>query len=328
VTTKSPLPRFCFSALVVVSLAGGTLRAQAVDPRAESRIIQLEARLSQERMAREDAQHRRDLAETALRQDKRSYQRNLAIATALLAILIGLAFHWKRTEESRSARQWGVTDPLTGAKNRRYLEQTIEADMAVCSRRHTRAANRGERAEDCDLVFLLFDLDHFKSINDQHGHMVGDDVLKQIVKCLEEVCRQSDVICRWGGEEFLVVGRFTDRSLAPVHAERIRKSVESAEIHVEGRAPLRVTCSVGYASYPLRAGEASTESWLRIIALADQATYMAKRNGRNRSAGLLAGPQSQRMGDTAVTPDNVKQWLAQDALVLEQDANGSMVASR
>jgi diguanylate cyclase (GGDEF)-like protein len=261
--------------------------------------------------------------------DKRSYQRNLVIAALLLAILLGVALYWKRTEESRSAQQWGITDPLTGAKNRRYLEQTIAADMAVCSRRHGRAAAHGSKAEDSDLVFLLFDLDHFKEINDQHGHMVGDEVLRQIVKALEGVCRQSDVVCRWGGEEFLVVGRFTDRALAPIHAERIRKRVEDCEVVVEGRPPLRVTCSVGYASYPFRVGEAGQESWLRTISLADQATYIAKHNGRNRTAGLLAGDSSGTIGNTPVTPDMVKLWVSQGALELEQNAGrNTLVAAR
>jgi diguanylate cyclase (GGDEF)-like protein len=335
VTTRSPwFTCLFFSALVVSSLAGGTLCAQTDALRRDSseraatasRIIQLEARLAQERAAREYTQRR---AEEDLRNVRRFYQRDLGFAAALIAVLLALAFYLKRTEESRSARQWGITDPLTGARNRRYIEQTIAADMAVSARRHVRATNRGERAEDSDLVFLLFDLDHFKEINDQHGHMVGDDVLKQIVKRLETVCRQSDVICRWGGEEFLVVGRFTDRALAPVHAERIRRGVESCEIRVDGHAPLHVTCSVGYASYPFRIGEASQESWLRLIALADQATYISKRSGRNRSAGLLAGPHAEQMGNAAVTPDMVKQWLAEDVLVVEQDFDrDSMVVAR
>ena len=85
---------------------------------------------------------------------------------------------------------------------------------------------------------------------------------------------------------------------------------------------------MGYASYPFRAGEAGQESWLRIISLADQATYIAKREGRNRSAGLIAGPQAQLMGNAPVTPDMVKLWLAQGALVLEHDAGWSeMVAT-
>jgi diguanylate cyclase (GGDEF)-like protein len=175
---------------------------------------------------------------------------------------------------------------------------------------------------------MLFDLDHFKSINDHYGHMVGDAVLRQIVKSLDEVCRASDVICRWGGEEFLVIGRFTDRSLAPAHAERIRRRVESCEVQIEGHAPLRVTCSVGYVSYPFQIGDGGRESWHRFIALADQATYIAKREGRNRCAGLVAGPQARLIGNSPITPDMVRLWIAQGALLLEHDAGkAEMVAA-
>jgi diguanylate cyclase (GGDEF)-like protein len=310
-------------------LRGKEVRDSIYHAATASRIVDLESRLAAERHAREEAEAGRGKAELDLLANRRSHDLSLGIGAVLLVVLIAIALYWKRTEATRSEQQWGITDPLTGAKNRRYFEQTIAADMAVCARRHVRAASHGGRAEEADLVFLLFDLDHFKEINDQHGHMVGDEVLKQVVAALEEVCRQSDVVCRWGGEEFLVVGRFTDRALAPMHAERIRKRVESCEIALDGRAPLHVTCSVGYASYPLRVGDAGQEGWHQIIALADQATYMSKRGGRNRCTGLLAGPQAEMIGSTAVSPDAVKRWIAEDALILEKDAGrGAMVAAR
>src|SRR6185436_11380435 len=109
-----------------------------------------------------------------------------------------------------------LTDALTGLRNRRYLEQTIGADLAIAS-----------RAAGEDLVFLLVDLDHFKLVNDTYGHDAGDAVLVQVGTILRAFFRTSDSAVRWGGEEFLVVVRFVDRTHAGELAEKLRFAVES-----------------------------------------------------------------------------------------------------
>ena len=166
-----------------------------------------------------------------------------------------------------------LTDPLTQLRNRRYLEQAIGADLQLAER-------RGE-----DLVVLLVDLDHFKGVNDQYGHAAGDAVLVQTADVLRAVFRASDHLVRWGGEEFLVVARFIDRSNGPDLAEKLRAAVEAHPFVLPDGTELRRTCSIGVSAWPI-----PRLTWDQVVQLADQALYEAKRNGRNqfRSAVVTA----------------------------------------
>src|SRR5262249_12428773 len=135
-----------------------------------------------------------------------------------------------------------LTDPLTGLSNRRFLEQAIGADVELSARRHPEGAPPLPRS---DLVFLLVDLDHFKRVNDTHGHAAGDAVLRATASVIRECLRASDYAVRWGGEEFLVVARFVDRVEAPLIAEKIRAGIAARPVAVEGGATLALTCSIG-----------------------------------------------------------------------------------
>lgn len=174
----------------------------------------------------------------------------------------------ERTAELRVAyrkiEEASLTDPLTGLRNRRYLEQTIGADVELAER-------RGE-----DLLFLLVDLDHFKSVNDTYGHAAGDAVLVQTAQVMRSVFRASDAIVRWGGEEFLAVARFVDRREGPAIAEKLRAAIEAHAFVLSGDVVIRRTCSIGVAAFP------SGRSWEQTVAAADEALYAAKRGGRNR----------------------------------------------
>jgi diguanylate cyclase (GGDEF)-like protein len=180
----------------------------------------------------------------------------------------------ERTRELETAyiqiEQASLTDPLTGLRNRRYLEQTIDADLEVSSRGGV------ER----DLVILMVDLDHFKSVNDQYGHAAGDAVLIQLAQVLQQTFRASDHIVRWGGEEFLIVARFVDGSRAGELAEKLRAAVAEHEFVLPDGAVLHRTCSIGVAVWPLP----PNVSWDRAVDLADTALYEAKRSGRDRWA--------------------------------------------
>lgn len=178
-----------------------------------------------------------------------------------------LAVAYERIEQA------SLTDPLTQLGNRRFLEQTLTADAEMASR-------RGE-----DLVFLLVDLDHFKSVNDTHGHAAGDAVLVQTAGVLRAVFRASDHLVRWGGEEFLVVARFVDRERGPELAEKLRAAVEAHEFALPDGTLLRRTCSIGVAAYP-----SSQHTWEQVVDLADHALYEAKRSGRNRAAVSYVQP--------------------------------------
>jgi len=159
-----------------------------------------------------------------------------------------------------------VTDELTGLSNqRRFRELMSKEDERAHRFRH-------------DLSLLILDIDDFKQVNDTHGHLKGDDVLRMIGRVLGEESRGVDEPARYGGEEFAVALPETDLAGAVELAERIRSRIEAERVPgVDGNAPLRVTASIGAASIP-----ASADRARGLIAAADAALYEAKRSGKNR----------------------------------------------
>jgi two-component system cell cycle response regulator len=159
-----------------------------------------------------------------------------------------------------------ITDALTGLHNRRYMETHL-------SRLAGEALHKGR-----SLSVLIADIDHFKGVNDTHGHDIGDIVLKEFATRLKRTVRGMDLACRLGGEEFVVIMPDTDLDQACQAAERIRSQIASETFDIgKSRPLLRVTASVGVAA--LERAEDSAET---ILKRADQALYTAKRNGRNR----------------------------------------------
>ncbi len=155
-------------------------------------------------------------------------------------------------------------DPLTKIANRGFFESCIEEEI--------QRALRYERP----LSLLMMDIDHFKQVNDCHGHQAGDQVLKEVATTVRSTLRRHDAVGRYGGEEFGVLLPETIEANALVVAERCRKSVESTEIRC-GEARLRVTVSVGAASLGPGVDSIST-----LIGRADRALYLAKHAGRNQ----------------------------------------------
>ncbi|HEY5801352.1 MAG TPA: sensor domain-containing diguanylate cyclase, partial [Burkholderiaceae bacterium] len=208
----------------------------------------------------------------------------------------------------RTLEEVSLTDPLTGLRNRRFLFQHLEADVAMSLRRYDDLAKNGAEDDDTapgrDLVFFMVDLDHFKQINDLHGHGAGDMVLIQMRERLREVFRESDYLIRWGGEEFLVVARGTHRSEARAVAERVRLAVTGREFQLADDQTLAATCSIGYACFPFFPALPRLVAWPQVVELADQGLYMAKHAGRNGWAGLAGG----RSG----APDGAFQRIMQD----------------
>jgi diguanylate cyclase (GGDEF)-like protein len=179
-----------------------------------------------------------------------------------------------------------LTDPLTGLRNRRFLQQTIGADLELALRRH--ADGKGKDGE-ADLIFLLLDLDHFKSVNDTHGHAAGDAVLVRTAELLRGVVRGSDAVVRWGGEEFLAVVRFADRRGAPALAEKVRAAIAATPFALPNGSVLRRTASLGFAVYPFSPANPPAVGWQEVVDAADRALYAAKRNGRDRWVGIADG---------------------------------------
>lgn len=159
-------------------------------------------------------------------------------------------------------------DPLTGLYNRRYLDDTLQRELDRCAR------------EGLPLSLLLIDLDHFKQINDRHGHSAGDEVLRQISTLLLRHMRSSDICCRYGGEEFLLVLPGVDQEAAIERAELCRRQVagqQTAKQPDQADLPFAVTLSIGVACSP-DARQLPAE----LIERADRALYRAKAEGRDR----------------------------------------------
>jgi diguanylate cyclase (GGDEF)-like protein len=180
-----------------------------------------------------------------------------------------------------------LTDKLTGINNRRFLENHIAADLEKSQRLYddwrdgkTPAPHQG------DIVVFMIDMDHFKQVNDEYGHHAGDDVLQQLTKRLARVFRQSDYLVRWGGEEFVGVARFIDRSDAPILAQRLLDEVSASAFRLTDTAQSHYTCSIGYVCYPPILEHSQQTDWKTLIALADGCLYQAKNNGRNAWVGI------------------------------------------
>ena len=138
----------------------------------------------------------------------------------------------------------------------------------------------------------MVDMDHFKLVNDSFGHAAGDSVLKHLAEILVGSVRKSDVLVRWGGEEFVVVARIHHRGDAHVLAESLRHRVESAEFHLPGGATLRKTCSIGFCALPFSLEKPRQVGWEQGLGLADAALYVAKQEGRNRWVGVAPGTKT------------------------------------
>jgi diguanylate cyclase (GGDEF)-like protein len=176
-----------------------------------------------------------------------------------------------------------ITDPLTGARNRRFFDETIRADVDHVLRSYADQHDQQTR----DLVFYLIDADNFKDVNDWFGHSVGDKVLMEISRRISTAIRNSDVLVRWGGEEFLVVSRYTNRSEAEILASRVLIAVGGAPFCIEGiEQPITQKCSIGWAVFPFLPEHPDAVGHEEVLSLADRALYVAKSQGRNRAVGM------------------------------------------
>ena len=177
-----------------------------------------------------------------------------------------------------------LTDPLTGLRNRRYFSATIDADVGQALRAHTDNHDPHTR----DLVFYLIDADNFKEINDSYGHDVGDMVLVEMARRLSSSIRHSDVLVRWGGEEFLIVSRYTDRREAELLARRVLSAVADAPFSLGSSGKtIHRTCSMGWAAFPWFVDDPKAVSHDEVLTLADRALNRAKQAGRNRAIAML-----------------------------------------
>lgn len=180
-------------------------------------------------------------------------------------------------------------DPLTQLANRRELLEWLPREQAAALRAYRDWAGKeasGGEPTHARLCFLAVDIDDFKQINDTWGHLVGDRILHSFAQRLKDHCRSSDLAVRWGGEEFLLVMRATGPEEARYLAERIRRTVQTRPVTLDGGEEVRMTCSIGFACYPFSTRHPAVGNWEDIVGLADAGLYAAKRGGKNAWIGI------------------------------------------
>ncbi|MDE2367696.1 MAG: GGDEF domain-containing protein [Burkholderiales bacterium] len=266
-------------AVAALRAANQALRSRNARDAAQ-RAVAIEVRMKTERaLAEAEIQRRAAGAEAARAAELEAVNERLQAAQSLLM---------QRNDQLKQAyariEDLSLTDPLTGLRNRRFLDQVIAADVAQCVRAHRSSALMGLDGDaapaDADLLFFLVDIDHFKRVNDEHGHAAGDAVLVEFARRLLGVTRDHDHVVRWGGEEFLVAMREADRREAALLAERMRAAVAARPFAVGGRE-LALSCSIGVAAFPVDATDPLACGWTVALDLADARLYEAKRRGRN-----------------------------------------------
>ncbi len=183
----------------------------------------------------------------------------LAASALLFLLTVALVASWNR------AHHLSMRDPLTGLYNRRYLDETMARELP-------RARRLGESTG-----VILIDLDEFKRLNDTFGHDAGDNVLERVGDLLRSATRNSDIACRFGGEEFAVILPNATLQVARNRAEAIRSALEALKLEFGGRPLGSLTLSAGVASLPPHG-----QSWGDVLQQADRALYVAKQAGRNR----------------------------------------------
>ena len=170
-------------------------------------------------------------------------------------------------------RTQSIKDPLTGLYNRRYMTEMLEREI--------RRAARAEQS----LGLLVLDLDHFKAFNDTYGHDAGDAVLRETASFLTKSIRAEDVVCRFGGEEFVVILPTANLDAAHARAESIRSRLHELTVLHQGQSLGMITVSIGVAAFPVHG-----TSPQKLLDAADAALYRAKKEGRDRVVNAIVVP--------------------------------------
>lgn len=192
----------------------------------------------------------------------RSYPFETSELETIENLLAGLLYPLRNTLLYQRAVESATIDPLTGVRNRAAMDSAMKREIGLALRHNT------------PLSVILMDLDHFKSINDRHGHLYGDQALKSAAQCAEQSIRESDMIFRYGGEEFLILLSGTDLDGAQLLAERIRQNIETMPPQTD--QAISMTVSLGVTTLnPL-------DDINSLFQRLDNALYRAKEIGRNR----------------------------------------------
>jgi diguanylate cyclase (GGDEF)-like protein len=251
----------------------------------EKAVLEIQGRYESERRKREIELLNRDNAQKSAELDTRHWQDRISwlAASAFAALFAVVATLYRKlrlsnrllAERNHELRSQSARDPLTSLYNRRHFQDFIRVAPIAGADDDSRANTQG---------LLLLDLDHFKTVNDRHGHAGGDAVLIAIAGRLRETLREEDMVVRWGGEEFLVYAPAVSPGRLDDIALRLMDAVSRDPVVYRGDV-IRLTTSIGFAPVLMRPGDDAL-TWERALGLIDQALYMAKLHGRNRAYGI------------------------------------------
>ena len=261
------------------------LSAEIMRDNREAALKQLQLRNERERTQRDiELLARTNQLKTTALANRELMLRVWAVAALVMALSVAtVALLYRRMRATNrqlvasqaQLRVQSERDPLTNLANRRHFLSVMQAEQA-----------RGGSEAGFDGALLLVDIDHFKHVNDGHGHAAGDLVLCEVARRLNEAVRGDDLVVRWGGEEFLVLALKVPAARAEQMAARVLKIIGNTPVMVQGQ-PVQVTVSIGYARFPLPPNVLPV-AWEQAINLADMALYTAKSQGRNRAVGIVA----------------------------------------
>ena len=209
-----------------------------------------------------------------------------------------------------------VTDSLTGLYNRRFVDQYIETEISLLERARFEASEEEAEKIRNFLFIVMIDLDGFKLINDTYGHHAGDTALIEVRDRLVALSRKSDVVVRWGGDEFLIMGHVQDVSGVKTLAEKLRLSLASPDYDVGDGNVGVLSGSIGVSTLPFVGHQTALAKWEQIVGVADQCAYLAKANGRNAWVSMR-GTSTFTEEDLSLMRDHLRYLVDAGKIVIE-----------
>ncbi len=287
-----------------------TLSNELFEASRQKAVMELQGKYEADKKERQIELLRRENQVKSAEIDNRRLQQRvwwlLLVVFALVAVIVGILYRKVRNANAQlkvknlELKQQSSRDPLTALYNRRHFQEYMRGQ----DKDEKRAASLALAGEDTVAALFLLDVDHFKHVNDTHGHAAGDAVLTMISENLRVILRETDMIVRWGGEEFLAFLPAVPRAGIDDIARRLLAGISANTIDYQG-SKIAVNVSIGFAPFPLSPGEQPLP-WERAVNLVDMALYMAKGHGRNRAYGVRGF-----IKDSGTTIEQIEQDLEQ-----------------
>jgi len=210
-------------------------------------------------------------------------------------------------EAKRKLEESCLSDPLTGLRNRRYIETFIQNDLSKVQM---------DFGPGKDVIFYILDVDHLKSVNSRFNYRAGDVILTQLTTVLQQECQPSDILVRWGNDEFLLVKCFADRKQAYSQAEHMRQVVERCHFQLEDGQSTQVTCSIGFAAYPFLPQQPGVLNWEQVITVVEKALHTAKKSGGNAWIGINSTEKTKADNLCQLIRKEINSLIVNEALAI------------